>query len=124
MQQIVNINGFETIIEIPEGQAVSPLIHQGDKSDYRIDYGNGLVEVGGLVEVSTSTVNGHIEGSTAVELPFDRVYSVQVTTLDIPNAVQENAHISLTDSGFKIWAHANTQTPSVIRVMWSAKGSI
>lgn len=122
MQQIVNINGYETIIEIPQGQVMSPVNVQGDKDNYRIEYGNRLVEVGGLVEVNATPTNGHIEGSHPIDLNFTTLLDVQVTTLDISNAVQENAHISLTDTGFKIWAHANTTTDSMIKVKWSAKG--
>ena len=34
MQQVVNINGYETVIEIPEGQVLSPVKAQGDQSNY------------------------------------------------------------------------------------------
>lgn len=122
MQQVVNINGFETVIEIPEGQVLSPVTVTGDKDNYRIEYGNGLVELGGTVEVEATENNGHIEGSLAINLPFTTTLSVHVTTLDIANAVQENAHISETETGFKIWAHANTTTAQTIKVKWSAKG--
>lgn len=122
MQQTVVINGYETIIEIPQGQVLSPVNVQGDKDNYRIEYGNGLVEVGGLVEVNATPTNGHIEGSYAIDVNFANLLDVQVTALDISNAVQENAHISFTDTGFKIWAHANTTTAATIKVKWSAKG--
>lgn len=122
MQQTVVINGYETIIEIPQGQLLSPVNVQGDKDNYRIEYGNGLVEVGGLVEINATPTNGHIEGSHPIDVSFTNLLDVQVTALDIANAVQENAHISLTDTGFKIWVHANTTTPSTIKVKWSAKG--
>lgn len=124
MQQIVNINGFETIIEIPQGQVLSPVITQSDKDNYRIEYSNGLVEVGGTVEIEAVPSNGYIEGSLSIDLPFTNTLTIQVTALAISSAVQENAHISETETGFKIWAYANTTTPSTIKVKWSAKGII
>lgn len=122
MQQIVNINGYETVIEIPNGQVLSPVKVRGDKDSYHIEYGNGLVEVGGLVEINAAPTNGHIVGYHAIDVNFTNLLDVQVTTLDISSAVQENAHISFTDTGFKIWAHANATEASTIKVKWSAKG--
>lgn len=122
MQQIISINGMETTIEIPDGQGLSPVQVQGDKNNYRIEYGNGLVEVGGLVEVEATPTNGHIEGFYPIKVNFTNFLDVQVTPLDLPSAVQENAHISYTDNGFKIWANANTTMASTIKVKWTAKG--
>lgn len=117
----VIINGIETEMIFPRNETVLSL---GDKDFYKIHYGNNIVEIGGTVEIEAVPSNGHIEGSLSIDLPFINTLTIQVTALDISNAVQENAHISETETGFKIWAHANTTTPSTIKVKWSAKGII
>lgn len=124
MQQTVSINGFETVIEIPDGQAVSPVKVEGVKENYHIDYGNGLVEVGGEVEVTTRVTNGHIEGSADITLAFGTLLDVQATAIDIAGAMQEGVHIQYTGNGFKIYAHANTTDVQPIKVKWTAKGLI
>lgn len=124
MQQTISINGFETVIEIPDGQVVSPVKVNGAKENYRIDYGNGLVEVGGEVEIATRVTNNHIEGSADIVLDLNTLLDVQVTAIDIAGAMQEGVHIQYTSGGFKIYAHANTTDVQPIKVKWTAKGLI
>ena len=84
MQQVVNINGYETVIEIKEEDVLSPVKAQGDQSNYEIEYGNGLKEVGGIVEVqATSIKEGVIEGVQRVELPFHKTLDFQVTAINV-----------------------------------------
>ena len=84
MKQVVNINGYETVIEIPAGEMLSPIKVQGDQSNYEIEYGNGLKEVGGIVEVQATTVkDGVIEGVQRVELPFYKTLDFQVTAINV-----------------------------------------
>lgn len=129
MQQVVNINGYETVIEIPEGQALSPVTHSGDKSDFRIEYGNGLVKVGGIVEIECGNVTPHlIEGVKVMELPFSQVYNFQVTAMNVSsnpaNISNEGAFITEQDGVYKIYAHAKASSTYTIPVKWAAEGYI
>ena len=84
MQQVVNINGYETVIEIPESQVLSPVRVKGDQSNYEIEYGNGLKELGGIVEVQATAVKaGVIEGVQRIELPFFKTLDFQVTAINV-----------------------------------------
>lgn len=63
MRQKVIINGYETIIEIPSNEVASPVYYSGSDEDYSIDYGNGLRELGGIVQIEcTEVTSGIIEG--------------------------------------------------------------
>lgn len=127
MQQIVNINGYETVIEIPEGQVLSPVKHSGNKSDFRINYGNGLVKVGGIVEIECNEVtSGIIEGTKVIELPFGTTYDFQATAMnviDAPSVITgESAFITEVRNGYKIYATAKSTQSKTIPVKWSAEG--
>lgn len=130
MRQIININGFETPIEIPEGQTLSPVTAQGDKTNYRIEYGNGLVELGGTVDVTVNRVaEGVLEGIHNVALSFSTTLSVQVTAMNVIQGAEtlnsESAFITDTTDGFRIYATArSTAETQVIPVRWVAKGLI
>lgn len=127
MQQVVNINGYETVIEIPESQVLSPVKVQGDQSHYEIEYGNGLKEVGGIVEVqATSAKEGVIEGVQRVELPFHKTLDFQVTAINVSASpavlTGEFAFARLDENTLVVYGTANASEPKTIQVKWTAKG--
>ena len=127
MQQVVNINGYETVIEIPEGQVLSPVKVQGDQSHYEIEYGNGLKEVGGIVEVQATTAKeGVIEGVQRVELPFHRTLDFQVTAINVSASpavlTGEFAFARLDGNTLVVYGTANASEPKTVQVKWTAKG--
>lgn len=122
---VLSINGMDT----PCTMDISLLSHQGHKDSYRIDYGDGLVEMGGIVDVSADTVkSGVIEGTHIVELPFTTIYDFQATAMNVaatPEQVTgEKVFIADTGSGYKIYASANAKSAKTIPVKWSAKGAM
>ena len=119
MQQVVNINGYETVIEIKEEDVLSPVKVQGDQSHYEIEYGNGLKEVGGIVEVQATTAKeGVIEGVQRVELPFVKTLDFQVTAINV-----SASPAVLTDGNtLVVYGTANASEPKTIQVKWTAKG--
>lgn len=127
MKQVVNINGYETVIEIPEGEMLSPIKVQGDQSNYEIEYGNGLKEVGGIVEVQATTVkDGVIEGVQRVELPFYNTLDFQVTAINVTASptelTGEFAFARLDNNTLVVYGTANSTEPKTIQVKWTAKG--
>lgn len=115
----VNINGFNTPIEIPEVfapaelaervQALDPEI-SGDENSYVIRQGN-LVEVGGVLTIQTTPVTKGTgtEGSKRVDLSsygFTKILNVQATAEDTPaGSIHENAHVGdVSAQGFTIYA--------------------
>lgn len=127
MKQVVIINGYETVIEIPEGEVLSPVKVQGDQSNYEIEYGNGLKEVGGIVEVQATTVKeGVIEGVQRVELPFHKTLDFQVTALNVSASpavlTGEFAFARLDDKVLVVYGTANSNEAKAIQVKWTAKG--
>ena len=127
MQQVVNINGYETVIEIKEEDVLSPVKVQGDQSHYEIEYGNGLKEVGGIVEVQATTVKeGVIEGVQRVELPFVKTLDFQVTAINVSASpavlTGEFAFARLDDNTLVVYGTANASEPKTIQVKWTAKG--
>ena len=127
MKQVVNINGYETVIEIPEGEVLSPIKMQGNQSTYEIEYGNGLKEVGGIVEVQATTVkDGVIEGVQRVELPFYNTLDFQVTAINVTASpaelTGEFAFARLENNTLVVYGTANANEPKTIQVKWTAKG--
>lgn len=127
MKQVVIINGYETVIEIPDGQVLSPVKVQGDQSHYEIEYGNGLKEVGGIVEVqATSAKEGVIEGVQRVELPFHKTLDFQVTAINVSASpavlTGEFAFARLDGNTLVVYGTANASEPKTIQVKWTAKG--
>ena len=127
MQQVVNINGYETVIEIKEEDVLSPVKVQGDQSHYEIEYGNGLKEVGGIVEVqATSVKEGVIEGVQRVELPFVKTLDFQVTAINVSASpavlTGEFAFARLDGNTLVVYGTANASEPKTIQVKWTAKG--
>ncbi len=112
----VDINGFNTPIEIPEVFAtreqfdsVQPDVTVGE-NNYAIKQGN-LVEVGGVLTIQTTPVvkGTGTEGSKRVDLisyGFSKILNVQATAEDTPaGSIHENAHIgSVENSGFTVYA--------------------
>lgn len=123
----VNINGFNTPIEIPEVFAPAELAERvqsldpeisGDENSYVIKQGN-LVEVGGVVAIRTNPVTKGTgtEGTHRVDLNehhFSKILNVQATAEDTPaGSIHENAHIGDVDTqGFTIYA-TSTHTEAV-----------
>lgn len=129
MQQVVLINGYETVIEIPENQEISTVKAQGDQSHYEIDYGNGLKEVGGVVEVQAASVrDGVIEGVQRVELPFYKTLDFQVTALNISASpavlTGEFAFARLDGNILVVYGTANSNEDKALQVKWTAKGIV
>ena len=129
MQQIVYINGYKTRIEIPENQVLSPVKVQGDQNNYEIEYGNGLKEVGGIVEVqATSVKEGVIEGVRRVELPFYKTLDFQVTAINVSTSstvlTGELAFARLDGDTLVVYGTANASEPKTIQVKWTAKGLV
>ena len=129
MQQVVLINGYETVIEIPENQEISTVKTQGDQSHYEIDYGNGLKEVGGVVEVQAASVrDGVIEGVQRVELPFHKTLDFQVTAINISASpavlTGEFAFARLDGNILVVYGTANSNEDKAIQVKWTAKGIV
>lgn len=129
MQQIVNINGYETVIEISESQVLSPVKVHGDQRSYEISYGNGLKEIGGIVEVQANTAKeGVIEGVQRVELPFYKTLDFQVTAINVSASpavlTGEFAFARLDGNTLVVYGTANSNEPKTIQVKWTAKGFI
>lgn len=129
MQQVVFINGYETVIEIPDEQVLSTVKAQGDQSNYEIEYGNGLKEVGGVVEVqATSVKDGVIEGVQRVELPFYKTLDFQVTAINVSASpavlTGEFAFARLDDKVLVVYGTANSNEAKAIQVKWTAKGIV
>lgn len=127
MKQVVNINGYETVIEIPMEEVLSPVKVQGDQSNYEIEYGNGLKEVGGIVEVQATTAKeGVIEGVQRVELPFVKTLDFQVTAINVSASpavlTGEFAFARLDGNTLVVYGTANASEPKAIQVKWTAKG--
>lgn len=127
MKQVVIINGYETVIEIPESQVLSPVKAQGDQSHYEIEYGNGLKEVGGIVEVQAATAKeGVIEGVQRIELPFYKTLDYQVTAINVSASpavlTGEFAFARLDENTLVVYGTANSNEPKTIQVKWTAKG--
>ena len=113
----VNINGFNTPIEIPEVFAEREQIQTSDDS-YVIKQGN-LVELGGVVTIRTNPVTKGTgtEGTHRVDLSehhFSKILNVQATAEDTPaGSIHENAHIgSVGNDGFVVYA-TSTHTEAV-----------
>lgn len=127
MRQVVIINGYETVIEIKEEDVLSPVKVQGDQSHYEIEYGNGLKEVGGIVEVQATTAKeGVIEGVQRVELPFVKTLDFQVTAINVSASpavlTSEFAFARLDENTLVVYGTANANEAKTIQVKWTAKG--
>lgn len=130
MLQRVNINGFETFIEIPESEVISPVKVEGNSDKFVIDYGNGLVKFGGELSIKTVTVkdgNGRTEGSVSVDFPKElrNVLSFGVVAIDSSKgALFEHAHLGqVTSKDMKVYASALSDKPVELKVNWFVEGT-
>lgn len=126
-QQLIEINGVETPVGIPDDQVLSPVETSGDKSNFRIDYGNGLTKVGGVVRVSATPVtDGVIEGVHNIVTPFAKLLNYTAVAMNVPEPASvvsgENVFVADTDTGFRIYATAKAAAAKTIQVRWSAEG--
>lgn len=124
---LLHINGIETPVTVADDQVLSPVEISGDKSDFRIDYGNGLTKVGGVVRVSATPVtDGVIEGVHNIVTPFTKLLNYTAVAMNVQEAAAsvngENVFVADTDTGFKIYATAKAATAKTIQVRWSAEG--
>lgn len=122
----VNINGFNTPIEIPEVFAEREQIQTSDDS-YVIRQGN-LVEVGGVLTIQTTPVTKGTgtEGSKRVDLSsygFTKILNVQATAEDTPaGSIHENAHYSdLSSEGVTFYATSTHTAPVEFKVRYFVK---
>lgn len=118
-----NINGFNTPIEIPEVFAEREQIQTSEDS-YVIRQGN-LVEVGGVVTISTNPVTKGTgtEGSKRVDLSsygFTKILNVQATAEDTPaGSILENAHVGdVGNDGFVVYATSTHTAPVEFKVRY------
>lgn len=132
----VNINGFNTPIEIPEVfalresvQALDPEV-SGDENSYVIKQGN-LVELGGVVTIRTNPVTKGTgtEGTHRVNLAdhhFSKVLNVQATAEDTPaGSIHENAHIGdVSAQGFTIYATSTYSEAVDLKVRYFVKAIV
>lgn len=130
MRQVVNINGFETVIEIPESQVISPVKVEGNSDSYRIDYGSGLVKVGGELAIKTVPVKdgtGRTEGMVTVDLPeFRQVLSFGAVAMDSDKgSLFEHAHLGqVTFKDMNVYASAISDKAVELKVNWFVEGII
>lgn len=128
MRQVVNINGYETVIEIPESQVISPVKVEGNSDSYRIDYGNGLVKVGGELPIKTVPVKdgtGRTEGMVTVDLPeFSQVLSFGAVAMDSDKgSLFEHAHLGqVTFKDMNVYASAISDKEVELKVNWFVEG--
>lgn len=125
---LADINGYLTPIEIEDSQLnhLSVVSVEGDKTAYRIEYGHGLVEAGGTVEITvTPAKDGVVEGTVSIDTGLTIINAhATAMNLAVPASVAtgENAFIAVTDKTLKIYATANATTEKTVAVMWSVKG--
>lgn len=119
----VNINGFNTPIEIPEVFAEREQIQTSEDS-YVIRQGS-LVEIGGVVTINTTPVTKGTgtEGTHRVDLtPYHlvKVLNVQATAEDTPaGSIHENAHIGdVSNDGFAVYATSTHTAPVEFKVRY------
>lgn len=133
----VNINGFNTPIEIPEVFATREQFEvlesdkpevSGDENSYVIRQGN-LVELGGVVTIRTNPVTKGTEGTHRVDLSehhFSKILNVQATAEDTPaGSIRENAHIgSVSAQGFAVYATSTHTAPVDLKVRYFVKAIV
>lgn len=128
----VNINGFNTPIEIPEVFAEREQIQTSDdpNNSYVIRQGN-LVEVGGVLTIQTTPVTKGTgtEGTHRVDLSsygFAKILNVQATAEDTPaGSIHENAHIGDVDTqGFTVYATSTHTAPVDLKVRYFVRAIV
>lgn len=125
----VNINGFNTPIEIPEVFAEREQIETSDDS-YVIKQGN-LVELGGVLTIQTTpaTKGTGTEGSKRVDLTshgLSKILNVQATAEDTSvGSIHENAHIGdVSTQGFTVYATSTHTAPVEFKVRYFVRAIV
>lgn len=118
---MTNINGFETPIEFPEGSVAS--VHaSGDRQQWRVDFGSGFVQVGGIATVAFDNVT---EAAVTVRLPFGKLLDFQATPIDVQGPLGEAVHIELLDNdSVQVYARTSQTFTGSFYVKWSASGVV
>lgn len=118
MRAIININGVDTPIDLPEN--MSGATAGGSTAYYTINYSRDVMEVGGTLTLPFSATK---ETYVEVTPPFRTLFTATATTLDIVGEYGEGAHIELLDNRkLRIYAHTTKPYTGDVKVMWSAKG--
>ena len=112
MRTMLNINGFETPVEIPtDFPSKYP-----EKRDNVIDYGNGVLRIYG--ETTVNVAADTLEGFTDMKFMVGKILHVSLTALDVPSVQGEAAHVAdLRANTFTIVARANKAT--TVRVAYA-----
>lgn len=93
---------------------------QGNTDSYSIDYGNGLMEVGGTVEINFADTK---ESQVDINIPFKTLLNAHCNVLDIQGYYAEGCHLELlSDAKIRIYGHTQTKYTGVMKVMYSMKG--
>lgn len=132
----IDINGYNTPIEIPEVFATRESVQAlesaqpevtSDENTYAIKQGN-LVEVGGVLTIQTTPVTKGTgtEGSKRVDLSsygLTKILNVQATAEDTPvGSFHENAHYSdLSNEGVTFYATSTHTAPVEFKVRYFVK---
>lgn len=119
MKQYVLINDVPIELDIPDSMTVT---YSGSKENYRIEYGNDLVEVGGIISANfTETV----EVITSQELPFKNLLDCQCSPLDVVGEYQEKSHLQImSDNLIRIYGQVKEPYTGIMKIKWMAKGVI
>lgn len=119
----VTLNDVPSVLGLPKNLIPDPPIFSGDKDHYHIKYGNGLVEVGGIAEV---TFTDNVEATVDVDLPFFTLLDCQCTSLDIVGEHQEKSHIEILEDGRKLRLYGQVKQAhtGTMKIKWTAKGVI
>lgn len=119
----VTLNDAPSVLGLPANLIPDPPRFSGDKTNYRIKYGNGLEEVGGLAEV---TFADNTEATVDITLPFFTLLDCQCTAVDIVGAHQESAHIEFVEDDKKLRLYSRVHQPytGTSKLKWMAKGVI
>lgn len=127
MKYTININGIETPVEFPDN--VLPEVKvTGNQDSFVIDYGNGIVKVGGLATITTTAIGSITEGSKAITFPveFTNLLDYQCSALDNnTGSVMEHAHLGqVTSKSMNLYASTTGSESKQIQVKWFAEGVI
>lgn len=127
---IASINGYETPLDFDDNQlsVLSSVSVSGNVDDYTIEYGNNLVEMGGVVTVTTTVEkDGYREAATQITLPFE-ILDAHATALNITESVNtvygENAFIRIDGNKLGIYGSFIGTRHKEMKIKWTAKGYV
>lgn len=119
MAYVANINGIETIIDIPELERTTVPNVDGDKNSYVIRQGT-QVFTGGILSLEFDNTN---EMYADIELSMYRLLDFQATAIDVVGAFGESSHIEfLDDNRVRVYATTDKNYTGTFNVKWSAMG--